>query len=200
MLTQNIEFEDIHGEDVKRDFYFNITKLEAIELEIQFDGGLEGHMKKLQATQDGPTAYNLFKDIVLSAYGKPTDDGGFTKKDALGNPLRHQFEASPALSELIVGFLQNPEKGAAFIEGCLPQKLVKQAQEEAKKRKETPAVAELPTAAPQLADEPERKFEDYSREDLLQMSDEAFSALVPSKALDMTPQQLQIAMERKNSA
>lgn len=171
MIRKTVTYDDYNDVTCTEDFYFNLNKLEMMELEIKFEGGLDGHLKKLTQTDNAKDAYYLFKDIVLSSYGVKDEDGkGFVKSPELSKKL----EQSPALSELILEFLQSPTAGAAFIEGCLPKKLVAEVQaaaEAAEKNKKGPNV-ELPTAAPVLEDETpkieEKKPQDMTREELLE--------------------------------
>jgi hypothetical protein len=138
MLKKSITYDDYNGDTRTEDFYFNFTKLELLELDVKFDGGIEGHVNKLTQTDNGKDAYFLFKDIVLSAYGVKSEDGKHFEKS---QALRDQFESSPALSELIFGFLVNPSEGAAFVEACLPAKLVAEAKALAASKSDQP---ELP--------------------------------------------------------
>lgn len=211
MLKKSITFEDYSEppKEVTQDFYFNFTKLEVIEM-LEVDD-LEGTMKKLQETEDGPEAYALFKKIILAAYGERTPEGGFTKEDDNGRPLSRKFEQSPACSELIIGFLQDPLTGGAFIEGCLPARLVKEAKaaqaanpskaqieqmvQTAAERQEDPATAIEPGT-----DLNNPKFEDFSEEQLLAMTDDEFASIVPVHSpKDMTQPQLMVAFKRKSA-
>lgn len=224
MLKKTITFENYAEppQEVSQDFHFNFTKLEVIEM-LEVDD-LEGTLKKLQATESGPEAYELFKKIILSAYGERTPDGGFAKEDENGRPLSRKFEQSPACSELIIGLLQDPMSGGHFIEGCLPAKLVKEAKaaqaanpskaqvaqlvQEAGERQANPETAIAPGTAPigeeahleELRSVTARKFEDHSEEELLAMTDEEFAKLVPvNSPKDMTQPMLLVAFKRKSS-
>lgn len=224
MLKKSITFEDYSEppQEVTQDFYFNFTKLEVIEM-LEVDD-LEGTLKKLTETDSGPEAYELFKKIILSAYGERTPEGGFRKEDDNGRPLSRRFEQSPACSELIIGFLQDPQSGGGFIEGCLPAKLVKEAKAaqaanpskseleqmvaEAGARQDNPETAIAPGTPPvgeeqhleELRAVTERKFEDHSEEELLAMSDDEFAKLVPVHSpKDMTQPMLLVAFKRKSA-
>lgn len=218
MLKKTITYEDLNGDEVTDTFHFNFTKLELLETDLKLEG-LEDTVRRLTETQDSQQAYKLFKDIILSAYGEKSPDGKyFLKEDDNGRPLSRKFAASPACSEMIIEFLQKPEEGAAFIEACLPAKLVaevkaaKQAEDlhkvksdehiatlvqQAAERQANPETRIEPSTPPKGVETP-RKFEEYSKEELLALPDEAFRQLVPSSPKDMTQEQLLIAFERKN--
>lgn len=119
MLKQTIQYVDFNDQTVTEDFYFNFTMLEMIEQVEIHQVNLK--IEKLTETEDGPGAYLLFKGIVLDAYGVKSEDGkNFDKTPE----LRHQFETSAAISELIISFLTDSEKGIAFIRGVLPQDML----------------------------------------------------------------------------
>lgn len=216
MLKKSITYEDLNGNEVTDTFRFNFTKLELLETDLMLEG-LEDTVKRLTETKDSQQAYTLFKDIILSAYGEVSSDGKyFMKEDDDGRPLRRRFASSPACSEMILEFLQDPEAGAKFIEACLPAKLVAEvkaakASSDLQKIKSEEQIAELVKEAAARQDDPETRIEpgtvpesakgfgDYSKSELLAMSNEEFRKLVPSNPKDMTQDQLLIAFERKNS-
>jgi hypothetical protein len=207
MIKQTITYDNFDDATVTEDFYFNLSKLEILEMEIDFEGGLRDHIMKLTQTDVGPEAYHLFKDILVKAYGKRSEDGRRFEKSP---EIAKEFEESPALGELIIGFLTNGVDAAAFVKGLLPAKLVAEAEREA-----TATPAELPTTAGVPSDglvavssdpvtsttrETELKFEDYSREDLLTMPEEEFLRLLPAKQSEWNKDQLLVAMQRRTSA
>lgn len=141
MLKQTIKYKNFNEEDVTEDFYFNFTMLEMIEqVEIHH---VNEKMDKLVNTNDGAGAYMLFKGIVLDAFGIKSPDGRtFDKSPA----IRHDFENSAAISELIISFLQDADKGIAFIRGVLPQQMLDAAVQavEAKQSEEAAAKPQRP--------------------------------------------------------
>lgn len=224
MLKKSITFEDYSEppKEVTRDFYFNFTKLEVIEM-LEVDE-LEKTLERLTETEDSKEAYGLFKKLILSAYGEKTPEGGFAKEDENGRPLSRKFEQSPACAELIIEFLQDPKQGGQFVEACLPAKMVAEAKaaqaqnpskaqlnelvQTAAERQEDPATAIAPGTPPvgaeqdleelRTVEQKAKTFDDYTREELLAMPQEQFQSLIPSRAHEMSQAQLMIAFERKN--
>ncbi len=99
--------------------------------------------------------------------------------------------------------MENGQNAAEFVKGILPSKMVAEVEKEAAAESKK---TELETAPPVLANatsvtEPAdtRKFKEYTREELLALSNEAFSALVPARPQDMTKEQLMVAMQRRTS-
>lgn len=139
MLVQPITYENLDGETVTEDFYFNMTKLEMMEADLEF-GGFDEAIKRLNKTSDGKEAYKIFKDIILACYGV-RDGNDFIKTQ----DLRDRFAASPALSELIISFLKEPQKGALFVKEVLPKSVSKQITDEEVAEALGQANAETPT-------------------------------------------------------
>lgn len=176
MLKKTITYDDYNGETQTEDFYFNFTKLELLELDVKFEDGLEGHIKKLTSTESGKDAYFLFKDVVLSAYGVKSEDGKHFNKS---QEIRDQLESSPALSELIFGFLQNPAEGAQFMEACLPAKLVAEAKALAAVQSDQP---ELPLpSAPKYPTLVEDAKDGLTQKELTEMSKDELLELMKNK-------------------
>lgn len=204
MIKRTITYLDYNEppQEVTEDFYFNLTLLELIKSELKV-GGFEALAKRLTETQDAVEAFGLFEDLVLSAYGEKSPDGRGFKKNA---ELRDKFASSPAISDLIVGFLNKPDEGAAFVESLLPAHLIAEAkaaqaaQEEKDRQDAEKVVTEgevvLETAPPVL-ERPAKTVADYTRQELVGMPQEEFDALVGTDIRAMPHEVLAIAMQRK---
>lgn len=121
MHKQTIKYRDIDGTEVEGEYYFHLDKAEIIELNLGAgENGLEGLIEKLIMEKNSLEIYNIFKKIILTAYGKRVigDDGlkRFTKKGGVAD----EFLESGAFSELIVSMMENPRTAAEFIAACLP--------------------------------------------------------------------------------
>ena len=133
MIKKTITYESYNGETITEDLYFNLTKLELLEEDIEQNGNFQENVERLTKENNVKEVYNIFKNIVLKAYGVKSEDG---KRFIKNEGLRQDLQSSPALSELILSFLENPEEGAKFIEEILPSKLVEEAKKEQEKNKE----------------------------------------------------------------
>lgn len=131
MFKKTITYKDYGTppQDVTEDFYFNLTQLELAEQDL-YAGGFEELARKLTETSDGPKAYEIFKSLILSTYGKKGEDNRkFYKKDPVtGRPYSEEFEASPALAEMIIEFLKDPSLALQFVRECLPAHVVEEAE------------------------------------------------------------------------
>lgn len=212
MLAKEIQYTSFNGEDVVEKFYFNFTQLEIIEMVQVHD--LQGTIKKLTETDDGPAAYDLFKKLILDAYGEKSDDGRQFRKTPA---VRENFEYSAAMPVMIMEFLANPDIANEFIARCLPQEQMQAALAEIEKQKnmKPEEITELVEEAARRQANPEtriepgslptgvhapRQFDEYTREELLQMPTEEYLRLIPKDVTEMSEQQLNITMERRKNA
>lgn len=125
MLKKSITYTDFTGVEVTEDFYFNLTKAELIELELNHEGGLSDSLKRMIAAEDVPRLIGEFKTIILRAYGARSSDG---KKFIKNQELRDEFESTEAYSELFVSVMSDPDSMVEFLSGIMPQDLMAQAQ------------------------------------------------------------------------
>ena len=102
MLKQTITYLGHDGKEKTKDFYFSLTKGEITELHLSLPGGLDGFMEKLNDDPDVESIIEVFKKIILKAYGKRTANNTFIKS----KELSEEFAASDAYSELFLKFLE----------------------------------------------------------------------------------------------
>ena len=114
MLKKTIKHLDLDGNPTETDAYFNLTKAEAIELNIRNDLEVIGRSRNNNEIMD------TFKRILQMSYGKRTGGGEFIKE---GFPA---FAASEAYSELFMEIWMNPEYAQEFIKGILPAGILPQ--------------------------------------------------------------------------
>lgn len=120
MLKKTINYEDFNGEKVTEDCYFNLSKAELMEMNFQASGGLENYARSIMNARDVKTMMNIYKDLILKAYGIKTPDGKhFMKNDQ----IRMEFECSPAYSELYMELVTNEKAAAEFFNGIIPKDL-----------------------------------------------------------------------------
>ncbi len=117
MLKKTITYVDYDGNERTEDFYFNLSKAELIEIETSNNGGLSKMIEKLVAEQDMKRIVEIFKDIILKAYGEKSLDGKRFVKSA---ELRDSFEQTEAYSQLFMELATNAESAAAFVNGITP--------------------------------------------------------------------------------
>ena len=120
MLKKNITYTDYNGVERKEDFYFNLTKAELVELNNEVSGGLQGMIEQIINTQDQPKITELFKKIVLLAYGEKSTDGKRFVKVRDGHKLSEDFSQTEAFSELFMELATNDQAASEFVNGIVP--------------------------------------------------------------------------------
>lgn len=120
MLKKTITYTDYNGVERTEDFYFHFNKLELMEMELS-TGGLTDLVTKLINSNDVASIINIFKDLVLKAYGEKSADGKrFVKIDSKGNKLANDFAQTEAYPILFMELATDADKAAAFINGIIP--------------------------------------------------------------------------------
>lgn len=121
MLGENIKYVDYNGVEREEKFYFNLSKAELMEMELGVTGGLSEILKQIIAAQDIPKIMDIFKKLVLKAYGEKSTDGKrFIKKDKDGTPLANYFEETAAYSELYMKLSTDADYASKFVRGIIP--------------------------------------------------------------------------------
>ncbi|WP_288886911.1 hypothetical protein [uncultured Eubacterium sp.] len=128
MLSKNIKYTDYNGVEREETFLFNLSKAELMEMEMGTTGGLAEMIKKIISTQDTPTIMDIFKKIILKAYGEKSADGKrFIKTGPNGRPLSEAFAETEAYSELYMELSTNAEAAAKFVNGIMPKEVADKA-------------------------------------------------------------------------
>ena len=81
MVKKTIKYSDYNGNEREEDFYFNLSKVELLEMEMSAEGGLENKIKKIVESDDKVEIIKYFKDIIKQSYGKKSEDGKRFIKD-----------------------------------------------------------------------------------------------------------------------
>lgn len=119
MLKKTITYTDWNGEDRTEDFYFNLTRVEIVELEYDVEAGtnLTDLLDTLIKSKDYGKIMSTIKKIILTAYGEKSSDG---KRFMKNDDIRRSFEENPAFDELYMSLITDSKKAAEFISGIMP--------------------------------------------------------------------------------
>lgn len=120
MLKKTITFEDLDGNKVTEDFYFNVSKAEIAELELSTKGGLSEHLKTIVEAEDGASIMKTFRDIISLSVGVRSEDG---RRFIKNEEVRDNFMQTDAYSVLFMELVTDAEKGSEFIRGIMPSDL-----------------------------------------------------------------------------
>lgn len=141
MIVKTVKYKGFDGDDIEEKVYLHLTKAEFLKMDLKYSdyGGLINYMRKLLTDVKDGDMYmkplvTVLETLILSAYGRKTDDGRFVKK-MNGQPLADEFETSEAYSSLLINLLS--EDGIKDIEplimGILPTSELDMKEFEAKK-------------------------------------------------------------------
>lgn len=119
MLTKAITYVNFNDEKKTKNFYFHLSSIEIARMNSMYDGGLQGHIKKIVESNDNREIFKLFEDIVLAAYGEKSADGDeFLKSD----DIRQRFQCHPAYDILMTDILNGGTKAMSdFINAIIPK-------------------------------------------------------------------------------
>ncbi len=129
MLKKTITYENFDGAIETVDAYFNLTKTECIDLNLEYEdeGGLIGRIKKLMIEKaDGQMprkpAVDFIKLLIDKSYGvRPKDNPSlFLKEDEDGRPLYKKFRQSAAYDAYVFALLSGDESLEEFATNVLP--------------------------------------------------------------------------------
>lgn len=120
MLKKTITFTDYDGVTRTQDYYFNLSKAELIEMQFTTVGGMQRMLEDIARSHDNKRTFEMFKDIIMRAYGEKSPDGiRFIKS----KELSESFVQTEAYTELIMEFFEDGQKAADFINGVIPADL-----------------------------------------------------------------------------
>ncbi len=122
MLKKTVKYVDYNGVERVEDFYFNMTKAEVAEMEMSVEGGFSAMLKELVNSKDNVRIVQLFKEMVLKAYGEKSQDG---RRFVKSKEISEAFAQTEAYSEIFMELALNEEAAAAFVNGIMPANLDK---------------------------------------------------------------------------
>lgn len=147
MIKKTITFDTFDGETQTEDFYFNLSKGEVVRMEMQNEGGLKATLERLIQTRDGKEIMSIIENMILQSYGVKSLDGRRFEKS---EEDLFKFKNSDAYSELLYELLTDAGKASNFVNGLLPAKLIKEAEEaNAQKSEGVASVIEAKTVKPE---------------------------------------------------
>lgn len=123
MYKKSIPFKDFNGKPRNEVVHFNLTEVEIFKLMGEFQtvldwrDSLQGEARELES-EEVVRFYTAFEEILLSAYGVPSGDGMYFRKNG-----RYDFADSALFSATMMYFVANPAETSAFLNGIMPEGL-----------------------------------------------------------------------------
>jgi hypothetical protein len=120
MLKKQITFDNFDGETVVETHYFNLSKPEIIEMQVEDNVGMAKILQNIVDTNDEQEMVKRFKGLILQAYGIKSEDGRrFIKSDQ----IREEFSQTEAYNTLFMEIVNDDKAAISFINGILPKDL-----------------------------------------------------------------------------
>ncbi len=116
MLKKTITYTDYNGEERTESFYFNLSNVELMEMQLSASGGFAEMVENIVAAKDGPAIFKIFKEIILKAYGEKSPDGKhFIKSDEIATA----FSQTEAYSQLFIELATDADAASEFVNGLV---------------------------------------------------------------------------------
>ena len=122
MLKKTVTYVDYNGVERTEDFYFNLSKAEVTEMELSVEGGFSKMLEEIVKSNDNARILELFKEMVLKAYGDKSADG---RRFVKSKELSEAFSQTEAYSEIFMELAMDEKAAAAFVNGIMPANLGK---------------------------------------------------------------------------
>ena len=122
MLKKTVTYVDYNGVERTEDFYFNLSKAEVTEMELSVEGGFSKMLEEIVKSNDNARILELFKEMVLKAYGEKSADG---RRFVKSKELSEAFSQTEAYSEIFMELAMDEKAAAAFVNGIMPVNLGK---------------------------------------------------------------------------
>jgi hypothetical protein len=123
MLKETITFTNFDGKQVTETHYFNLTRAELVQWEMEHNEGVMEHFLRISQSNDKPLLGQLFHDFLRRTYGLKSEDGNRHMKS---EEISENFEHSAAFDEFYMKFITDETFAAKFIAGVLPKEWLNQ--------------------------------------------------------------------------
>ena len=127
MLVKKIKFVDYNGEEREENFYFNLSKAEIMEMQLEVSGGLTAVIERITQEKNVPELIKMFKDLILRSVGIKSDDG---RRFIKSEKIREEFSQTEAYSNLFMELAQDADAAADFINGIVPAEYAAEAKKQ----------------------------------------------------------------------
>lgn len=123
MYRTDVTYENFDGEQVTETCYFNLTKAEMLQLQLQYPEGYQVYLQRLVDDNNRKAMIDEFKHILSMSYGERSADGRkFVKSEEISNA----FMASEAYSELFIKLISEEGYAEKFMSAVMPKDIVAQ--------------------------------------------------------------------------
>lgn len=117
-------YTDYDGNERTEDFFFHVTKAEIMEMDFFEEGGLQKTMEKIMGQQNRQRLMEIFKKIVIMAYGEKSADG---RRFMKSEEIKKAFTETEAYSNIFIRLATDSKAAAEFINNIVPKDLQEEA-------------------------------------------------------------------------
>lgn len=118
MIKWPITYTDYNGETRTEEFYFNLSKPEIMELQLNANGAYGAYLKRIIQERDGKEMAKVYRELITKAYGEKTDDG---RRFVKSKELTDAFMQTEAYSELYMELFTDMKACEKFFNGVFPK-------------------------------------------------------------------------------
>ena len=152
MIKKNITYVDFNGEERTDAFYFNLSKAELMDIELDYNGNMSEAMNIMLEKRDMKGILGLLSKLVRKAYGEKSGDG---KRFLKNKELEDGFVTTDAFSNLLIELVNDEKKLEAFVAGVVPADMREEIEKRIDEKRDTEAeakpelkVVDKPTGSP----------------------------------------------------
>lgn len=117
MIKKTIKYTDLNGQMIVEDFYFNLSKVELMEIETGTAGGLGEKLLRIANTKDASGLIEQLKELITISIGRKSDDG---KRFIKSPTIVEEFVQCPAFEALFMELVLDAGAAADFVNGLPP--------------------------------------------------------------------------------
>ena len=126
MLVREIKYTNFNDEEVTETLMFNLSSVELVRLDAEYEGGLESYLNKITEERSPKGIMEFFEKVIKLAYGVKSEDGRtFIKNEELSE----SFMQSAAYDELFFELLSDETTAIDFFNALVPKKRIQQVKE-----------------------------------------------------------------------
>lgn len=127
MLKKTVTYTDFDGNKITEDLYFNISKVELMEMEVSMEEGFAVFLTKVYEAGNKKEMVSQIKKFIVDAYGVKSEDG---KRFMKSPEITENFKYSAAFDQVFIDLTQNEQGMVEFMYGAIPADFVKKVQEQ----------------------------------------------------------------------
>nr|DAZ21701.1 MAG TPA: hypothetical protein [Caudoviricetes sp.] len=121
MYCEKMTYTDFDGNEHEEELRFNLTQAELLEWELTTEGGMQKLLEKIVAEKDKVKLAEMFRTIILKAYGVKSADGKRFVKVIDGHRVSEDFAQTQVYSDFMMSLFTDPQKQIDFVNAIVPQ-------------------------------------------------------------------------------